>query len=185
MKAKDMLSYVGFGIFIAIFLVGFVVLPAANSSTRVYTVVSGSMEPALNLGDVVFVERTSPKNIDQGDIITFERDGKTVTHRCIEIIHNPDGKRYFQTKGDANEEPDADLVPEGKLIGKIPSLELLGHTIYLKVPRLGYLSHFLHTFQGYILLIVIPSLLLIGIEVYDVSILLFSEGEIETSKNKA
>ena len=182
MKKKDILFYSGLSVFISFLLIELVILPLASSSTHVYTVVSGSMEPTLSVGDVIFVEKVGPRDIDQGDLIIFKRDGQTVTHRCVEIIHEPDGSLFFRTKGDANKYPDIDLVTGEKLIGKVPSLELLGRTVYLKIPRLGYLSYFLHTFLGYILLIVIPYLLLIGIEVYDIFNLFFSEDESDIPK---
>ena len=61
-----------------------------------YVVLSGSMEPALQVGSVVWVDvRKTEAGI--GDAVTFERDGRTVTHRIV-------GKteKGYLTKGDAN-----------------------------------------------------------------------------------
>lgn len=82
-----------------------------------YVVVSDSMIPNLNTGDIVLIENgndirgSSFVNLNLGDIIVFEvapdssefEEGKkTIVHRVEEIMFGSDGHRVIRTKGDAN-----------------------------------------------------------------------------------
>lgn len=68
------------------------------------TVVSGSMEPRIHVGDVVVNETVAPLRARVGDVVSFRdprRQSKLVTHRVRRI--RVDGERvFFVTKGDAN-----------------------------------------------------------------------------------
>ncbi|KKQ69669.1 MAG: Signal peptidase I [Candidatus Shapirobacteria bacterium GW2011_GWE2_38_30] len=66
---------------------------------RIYSVVSGSMEPALHVGSIVFVRPLSDYQI--GDIVTFKtpKDPKnTVTHRLTAKDTSKD-QIIYSTKG--------------------------------------------------------------------------------------
>jgi len=71
-----------------------------------------------------------------GDIISFRLPGidTPICHRVIDIIETDEGL-FFQTKGDANEEPDPYLVSVQDVTGKA-----VFYTPY--VGYLGYLSRF-------------------------------------------
>ena len=86
-----------------------------------YVIESGSMEPELPVGSVVYSEATDSEDLNVGDIITFEPPreyevDEVVTHRIFSIerpkpnTQRADGGlepgRVFTTKGDANEHPD-------------------------------------------------------------------------------
>lgn len=76
---------------------------------RSYAVVTGSMQPAIPAGALVFVTPTAPSQLKVGDVITFAppgRGGQLVTHRIF-AIQQADGKRVILTKGDANPAADA------------------------------------------------------------------------------
>lgn len=83
------------------------VVPAlAGAST--YTVLTGSMLPALPVGTVVVVRPTPVERIAVGDVVTFlardpgSADARIVTHRVIAIDAGP----VLHTRGDANNAPD-------------------------------------------------------------------------------
>ncbi|MCD6447927.1 MAG: signal peptidase I [Thermoplasmata archaeon] len=157
------------GLFIIIvlfFILSFILIPLADRSSHWYIVTSGSMEPTLRVGDIVYVKSIEIDKIKIGDIITFYHEEHIITHRCVDILHN--NGTFFKTKGDANEENDTFLTPTKDVIGKIPSFTLFGHTFYIKIPRIGYLSYFVHTRIGFILLIIFPGYLLIGLEAYNI-----------------
>jgi signal peptidase len=90
------------------------------------TVISGSMRPTLDVGDVVIIAKVSADTIETGDIIQFrEPEGVTTLHRVVEIQES-EGEIVFVTQGDANSEPDAKpVIPEnvvGKAIFNIPKI---------------------------------------------------------------
>jgi signal peptidase len=82
------------------------------------TVISGSMRPTLDVGDVVIIAKVSADTIKAGDIIQFrEGEGVTTVHRVVEIQES-EGKIVFITQGDANREPDANPVIPENVVGK-------------------------------------------------------------------
>ncbi|MBQ3481481.1 MAG: signal peptidase I [Oscillospiraceae bacterium] len=102
---------------------------------RAYSVVSGSMEPALPVGSVVYVEPAGISQIRAGDIIAFDDDGTVVTHRVIE---NRPQESVFITKGDANKSTDINPTPYWKLIGRVRlCVPLLGRLLTLYSAREG------------------------------------------------
>lgn len=69
------------------------------------TMLTGSMSPLINPGDVVVTVPTPVDQIRAGDIITYHipvEDQRVETHRVTQITKNPDGTYSVQTKGDAN-----------------------------------------------------------------------------------
>lgn len=88
----------------------------------VYYVVTPSMEPTLNVGDVILVKKTPEGNIKKGDIITFkstsgEMCGKIITHRVHEKIEVSEGVFQFKTKGDAATSVDEAAVNYSNILG--------------------------------------------------------------------
>jgi len=125
---------------------------------RVLVVQSGSMEPAIPVGSVLLTKPTAdfaaPLPIQRflkGDIITYSI-GKNnfVSHRVVGIQEKA-GAFFYQTKGDANKEPDQKLIPESEVVGRAA----------LTVPYVGRFVNFAKTPLGYFLMIVIPSLYVI------------------------
>lgn len=69
------------------------------------TMLTGSMSPLINPGDVVVTKPVPATEIQVGDIITYHipvEDQRVETHRVTEVMTNPDGTIAVQTKGDAN-----------------------------------------------------------------------------------
>jgi signal peptidase I len=105
---------------------------------EVFTIVGGSMEPAIPLGSLVVATRTDPMTIEAGDVVTIRADnGTVVTHRVTQVVDLPEG-RAFELKGDANEAADGGLVPARAIVGLAD----------LHVPFAGYARRFLSTTTG-------------------------------------
>jgi signal peptidase I len=69
-----------------------------------YSVMSGSMEPAIRTGAIVLVAPEDPTNIHVGDVVAVTSDQPpypSITHRVTRIIQTSHGPE-FKTKGDAN-----------------------------------------------------------------------------------
>lgn len=122
---------------------------------KLLTVQSGSMEPAIKTGSLVFVK--SQNEYLKGDIITFKnsKDSKdTITHRIFDI-KNINGVNEIQSKGDANNAPDADLIPKSLILGKVE----------FAIPYIGYSIGFSRTLPGLIVLIIVPATIIIYDEI--------------------
>lgn len=100
------------------------------------SVVSGSMEPGIPVGSIVYTNtKTDTADLQKGDIITYKiGEGTRVTHRIDSIEET--GK--FITKGDANNTVDAEPVDAAQIVGKVA----------LSIPYLGYLSIYAKTPLG-------------------------------------
>lgn len=127
--------------------------PLITGSTRVMTVMSGSMSPEIGVGDVIITKTVDPATIQVGDIITYAplKYGVVITHRVVAIDEAGD----FVTKGDAVEDVDINTVKQEQVIGK--------H--YLTIPLLGYLLHYAHQPIGFAIMIGVPAALLIADEI--------------------
>jgi signal peptidase I len=128
------------GIALLLVLIGFSALSnlAPLAGREVFVIIGGSMEPAIPLGAMVVTTPTDPSALRVGDVITHRADnGTVVTHRIVRVSEASDG-RSFETMGDANDNPDAGLVPSDTVVG------LAAH--YL--PYAGYAGAFLSTGPG-------------------------------------
>jgi signal peptidase len=69
------------------------------------TMLTGSMAPLINPGDVVVTVDTPASELNVGDVITYHipvDDHRVETHRIIDITRSADGTTTVRTKGDAN-----------------------------------------------------------------------------------
>lgn len=132
-----------------------------------YAVLSGSMEPQYAVGSLIYVKDIETNNIQVGDPITFvlNKELLVATHRVVEIT--PEGS--FITKGDSNESIDGTPVHPNNVLGKP----------IFSIPYLGYLSVFLSSKQGKIVLGVVGTLILISMLIPEKS----KKSEIVTETN--
>ena len=138
-------AFVSLVVITAIFLMGSRVV-----GYRVFNIVSGSMEPAYSVGDLIYVEEVDPATIVPGDVITFvlNEDLVVATHRVVRVDAE---KQRFYTKGDANETEDGMPVHYNNVIG-IPQFA---------IPGLGYVSDFIQHPPGSYITIAAVAILLI------------------------
>ena len=92
------------------------VLPMFIPGYTSASITSGSMMPALRVGDVVIARDHGGAEIEPDAIVVYEdpRKGDLVTHRVIEV--NSDGS--YTTKGDMNGRPDPEPIPAVNVRGK-------------------------------------------------------------------
>ena len=86
---------------------------------HIYSVRSGSMEPAIPTGSLVYIKTMEPVDMQKDDVIAFygARDqASIITHRVVE---NRVVMGEFITKGDANQTEDMNPVPYENYIGKV------------------------------------------------------------------
>lgn len=167
-KIVNFLSYICLVllILVAFFLIYYIVSNqiARTKGTKpfisLYTIVSPSMEPNINVYDVIIDIRVDKDDdIKLGDIVTFYSDeidtgGYTVTHRIHEI-YETQGTKYYVTKGDNNQNPDDGTITISNIVGKV----------HLIIPALGKIQFFVSSKFGWIIIILIPA---IGIILADI-----------------
>lgn len=153
----DTLFRIVYGFITTLFvLVAFVMVASVVPlpwQTSMKVVLSGSMEPAIPTGSVVFIKQND--TYTTGDVITFFNHEDTnasipTTHRIVSV-RAVEGNYIFATKGDANTTPDITEVPQDRIIG----------AVFFSVPLLGYLVSFAKTTLGFVLLVVVPAMLVI------------------------
>ena len=83
---------------------------------QIYEVVSGSMEPEIPVGSLVYVEPAQPAEVREGEIIVFYSGGSAVTHR---VVQNRLVEGEFVTKGDANQQEDLNTISYASLVGRV------------------------------------------------------------------
>ena len=130
---------------------------------RIFTVVSGSMEPKYKIGDVLISMETKPEDIKVGDTISYigERGtvaGKIITHQVESIDKDLNNKYVFHTKGLANDISDIYPVTEDQVYGVV---------IY-KVFLLSLVYKVIGTTWGLFVFVVIPLLYIVGSEMIEI-----------------
>ncbi|ABM06873.1 signal peptidase I [Paenarthrobacter aurescens] len=98
------------------------------------TMLTGSMAPLINPGDVVVTVPAPVTDIKVGDVITYHipvEDQRVETHRITEITTTADGGVAVQTKGDANNGIDPWIATlQGKTVDKqIATIPYVGNAI--------------------------------------------------------
>ena len=83
---------------------------------QVFDVISGSMEPEIPVGSVVYVKAANPSEIQEGEIIAFHEDDGVVVHR---VVVNRNSLAEFVTMGDANNVEDFEPIPYEAVIGRV------------------------------------------------------------------
>lgn len=105
---------------------------------EIYTVVTGSMEPAIPVGSLVYVKNIPPEEVKADDVIAFygaKDSAAVITHR---VVSNSEIMGEFITKGDANRTNDMNPVTYEQYIGEVQ----------LTVPKAGTVAEILTGAQG-------------------------------------
>ncbi|MGY1914358.1 signal peptidase I [Blastococcus sp. SYSU DS0973] len=72
---------------------------------RTMTMLTGSMAPDIEPGDITVVTPLRVTDVTEGMVIAYHvpiGDRSLVTHRVVSVEHTPDGRVQVRTKGDAN-----------------------------------------------------------------------------------
>ena len=122
---------------------------------RIFTVVTGSMEPKYKIGDVLIAKEKAPSEIKIGDAISYlaeagEIRNNVVTHEVVNITKDENGKYLFHSKGLVNlvEDP---VVHEEQLYG----------VVVYKTKLLSFVRKVISTDMGMFVLIIVPILYII------------------------
>ena len=154
------LNFLGSFIMLAVILMCLALAAPRLAGIKTFVVISGSMEPAIPVGSMVYSKAVDPKTLETGDVIVFysskaaEGGGNTseiipITHR---VVLNDTTAGEITTKGDANEQNDVSKViynnVEGKVIFHIPHLGYIGAPLS---STMGKVAFILIVLAGYLL----------------------------------
>lgn len=102
------------------------------------TVVSDSMAPSLDQGDLAILRRVTGDGVEVGDVIQYAGTDKYVLHRVVEATGSG-ANRVFTTKGDGNNvedpEPATGRAVRGQLVFYISKLGYLGIAVKQLIGR--------------------------------------------------
>ena len=151
------------------FLVYYIISSQMNANNEnykpkvsLYTIVSPSMTPVIDVYDIVVNVRPDNKNdIEVGDIITYKSkapnsEGMTITHRVVSIVKDEEGKIEYITQGDNNENPDSIFVDYDSIIGKEIMI----------IPKVGKLQFLIAEQKGWLFLLLIPVAIIVFKDAY-------------------
>ena len=130
----------------------------ALGGIRIFNIISGSMMPKYEVGDILISKSIDINKIDIGDDIVYQGTqgafaGKVVTHQVIDI-EEENKKLKFHTKGLANQDEDP-IVSQEQIYGVI---------IY-KIHTLSFISKIINNLYSFYFVIFIPLVILIFIEI--------------------
>lgn len=122
----------------------------------IYTIVSPSMEPTINVYDVIVNMNVDSDKVKVNDVITFISTSKitygmTMTHRVVKIKETADGSKCFVTRGDNNTNEDEACVEKNNLIGVVKAV----------IPGLGKIQSILASPIGWVMLIIFPAIIIL------------------------
>lgn len=126
----------------------------------IYTIITESMVPKYNVGDMVIAKKIPITELKVNDDIVYlgnknDFAGKIVTHQIIEI-EKKGNELYFHTKGIANmiEDP---IVEENQILGKV----------IMKGTILSLISKIVNNPYGFYFVIFVPFAILLVMEIID------------------
>lgn len=93
-------------------------------------VISGSMEPTLKVGGILYYEKINIDEFDEGDILVYQTKEHIISHRIVDINENG-----FITKGDINNSVDNYLINNEQILGKGTNWS---------IPFIGYYADYIY-----------------------------------------
>ncbi|MBQ6323771.1 MAG: signal peptidase I [Bacilli bacterium] len=106
---------------------------------QVFVIATGSMQPNINIGDIVIVDKTAERDFlhfNEGDVIAYKKENIVVCHRIIKVINS--GKTtLYETKGDNNDSSDQLLVLSDQVVG----------IVKYKIKYIGYPTVLLNNYR--------------------------------------
>ena len=132
-------------------------VPSLFSVSPMY-VMTDSMVPTIDGGDLIFVKKVPAEEIAVDDIIAFfdpeSMEGLMIVHRVKEISTDGEGNVSFRTKGDANNVYDTFIISGENVVGRC----------IFRIRGLGRVAMFMQSTYGLIITASIPLIVLFGYE---------------------
>lgn len=101
-------------------------------------ILSGSMEPILNVGGILYYKEENINDFKEGDVLVYQLNDHIISHRIVKVLDNS-----FITKGDNNKSIDT---------YEVLSYQILGKGTNWSIPYIGYYADFIYNHK-YLLVI--------------------------------
>ena len=127
----------------------------------IFTIITESMVPKYEVGDMLLAKKISSENIKIGDDLVYLGNSgsftdKIVTHQVIDI-EKENGKYLYHTKGIANTIEDP-VVGENQVYG----------VVIAKSNILSFFSKIVNNIYGFYFIVFIPFAVMIFLEIMDI-----------------
>lgn len=157
MKKLGKIIYVIMVVIVILMVIFAVIQKTSNNRNsiagiKIFTVVTGSMIPVYEIGDILIVKDISVENIKVGDDIVYQGESgsyknKTITHRVLSIEKEDNNDYKIITKGVANLAQDP-VINQTQILGKV-------------IGKISIFSFILKLIANIYALIIIPVIILI------------------------
>lgn len=142
-------NFIGHIIFVILLVLVLLMFVPNFIGFKTFSVISGSMEPNIPVGSLVYTKNVDFEDIEVGDVISYQLSEDTmVTHRVNSINQN---EKSLIMKGDANEKVDIGEVQESQIVGKVA----------LTIPFLGYIAIYSRTPLAIVAICIVIAILII------------------------
>ena len=114
----------------AVLMLSIVLLITGTLRYHLIVIATESMTGEINKGDAVIYEKYDGQTLQEGTVVVFTKNNKSlIVHRIVDVQHL-NGTVYYTTKGDANDSVDS---------GSITAADLRGVVLF-KIPYIGEAS---------------------------------------------
>ena len=132
-----------FKVFYILIIIYLIIFIPVLWGKRPLVVISGSMEPILKVGGILYYEKINLDDFKKDDILVYQLNEHIVSHRIVYI-----NEYGFETKGDNNNSNDSYIVDKNNVIGR-------GNN--WSIPYIGYYADFIYNHKYLLIVMIILS----------------------------
>lgn len=132
-----------FKVFYILIIIYLIIFIPVLWGKRPLVIISGSMEPILKVGGILYYEKINLDDFKKDDILVYQLNEHIVSHRIVNI-----NEYGFETKGDNNNFNDSYIVDKNNVIGR-------GNN--WSIPYIGYYADFIYNHKYLLIVMIILS----------------------------
>ena len=132
-----------FKVFYILIIIYLIIFIPVLWGKRTLVIISGSMEPILKVGGILYYEKINLDDFKKDDILVYQLNEHIVSHRIVNI-----NEYGFETKGDNNNSNDSYIVDKNNVIGR-------GNN--WSIPYIGYYADFIYNHKYLLIVMIILS----------------------------
>ena len=132
-----------FKVFYILIIIYLIIFIPVLWGKRPLVVISGSIEPILKVGGILYYEKINLDDFKKDDILVYQLNEHIVSHRIVNI-----NEYGFETKCDNNNSNDSYIVDKNNVIGR-------GNN--WSIPYIGYYADFIYNHKYLLIVMIILS----------------------------